>query len=182
MAPALLVVAAAAGGCVPLPPPTVQAQIRATWSRPRGYAGADAVTIPLTRAADNKLYFSLLVDGHPLPVAIDTGARTVLDRDTMRALGVPSYPVEETYYGFGGRVHVRVGYVNEIDLGGLKIEGLSVVMIDLTDLRASQQRGSLPAISGLVGSDLLNLLSARIDYDKLTLTLNKPRGAGAPAR
>ncbi|HTT57270.1 MAG TPA: retropepsin-like aspartic protease [Opitutaceae bacterium] len=167
-------------GCVEVPPAAVQQMIRAGWEHPQAYAGPDEVTIPLTRAPDHKLYFTLLVNGHPLPVAIDTGARTVFDRPTLWGLGLTGYRTNGDFWGFGGAVRVYAGYVNELDLGGLKIEGLSVIMLDLADLRRSQQEASLPAVSGLVGADLLAALGARIDFDHLTLTLRKPPAA-APA-
>jgi len=167
-------------GCVEVPPAAVQQMIRAGWGHPQAYAGPDEVTIPLTRAPDHKLYFSLLVNGHPVPVAIDTGARTVFDRPTLRGFGLTGYRTNGDFWGFGGAVRVYAGYVNELDLGGLKIEGLSVIMLDLADLRRSQQEASLPAVSGLVGADLLAALGARIDFDHLTLTLRKPP-ATAPA-
>jgi len=167
-------------GCVEIPPAAVQQRIRAGWEHPRAYAGPDEVTLPLTRAPDNKLYFTLLVNGHPVPVAIDTGARTVFDRPTLRGFGLTGYRTNGDFWGFGGSVRVYAGYVNELDLGGLKVEGLSVIMLDLADLRRSQQEASLPAVSGLVGADLLAALGARIDFDHLTLTLRKPPAA-APA-
>ena len=167
-------------GCVEVPPAAVQQMIRAGWEHPQAYAGPDEVTIPLTRAPDHKLYFTLLVNGHPLPVAIDTGARTVFDRPTLWGLGLTGYRTNGDFWGFGGAVRVYAGYVNELDLGGLKVEGVSVIMLDLADLRRSQQEASLPAVSGLVGADLLAALGARIDFDHLTLTLRKPPAA-APA-
>jgi len=167
-------------GCVEVPPAAVQQMIRAGWEHPRAYAGPDEVTVPLTRAPDHKLYFTLLVNGHPVPVAIDTGARTVFDRPTLRGFGLTGYRTNGNFWGFGGAVRVYAGYVNELDLGGLKVEGVSVIMLDLADLRRSQQEASLPAVSGLVGADLLAALGARIDFDHLTLTLRKPPAA-APA-
>ena len=92
----------------------------------------------------------------------------------MRAIGVPTYPTSEKYYGFGGSLHVHVGYVEEIDLGGLKSVGKSVTLIDLAALKHSQSEGALPPIDGLLGADLLTAFAARIDYEALTLTLKKP--------
>jgi hypothetical protein len=64
--------------------------------------------------------------------------------------------------------------VEEIDLGGLKSVGKSLTLIDLTALKRSQEEGALPPVDGLIGADLLAVLSARIDYEALTLTLKKP--------
>jgi hypothetical protein len=172
--PGLLVAAALLAGCVEGPSPAMREKIRSAWEHPLGYAGPDVVTVPLSRAKDNKLYFPLKVNGHDLKVAIDTGSRTIFDLPTMRTFGLTGYLTTGNYWGFGGYVSVHAGYVDEIDLGGLKIVGVSVVMADLSELKESQEREALPLIDGLVGADLLSSLSARIDYDALTLTLRKP--------
>jgi predicted aspartyl protease len=173
--PGLTVIAAILAGCVEVPSRAIQERLRAGWEHPRAYSGADEATVRLTRAKDNKLYCPLKINGRQITVALDTGSRSVFDLKMMRAFGVAVYRTHESYYGFGGYLNVQAGFVDEIDLGGLKIEGLSVIILDLTDLKRSQQMGSLPAIGGLVGADLLAAMSARIDYAALTLTLTKPR-------
>lgn len=161
-------------GCVEAPSLSVREKIRSSWEHPQAYAGPDEVVIKLSRAKDDKLYFPLKVNGRDVEVAIDTGSRSVLDLKTMRALGVTTYPTRDNYYGFGGYLRAHVGFVDEIDLGGLKLVGKSVTAINLSELKHSQTEGSLPAIDGLVGTDLLATLSAKIDYEALTLTLKKP--------
>ena len=88
---------------------------------------------------------------------------------------MPTYPTRDNYYGFGGYLRADVAFLEEMDFGGLKLVGKSVTVIDLSDLKRSQIAGALPRIDGLVGSDLMAPLSARIDYEALTLTLRKPR-------
>jgi hypothetical protein len=171
----LVAIAAFLAGCVEVASPALREKIAAIWGRPPAYAGVDEVTIKLTRGLDDKLYFPLTVNGHELKVVIDTGSKTVFDLSTMRAIGIQGYPTGEAYYGFGGFLHVHAGSVDEIDLGGLKVTGLFVVMVDLSELMHSQAAVALPPIDGLVGTDLLAPLSARIDYDALTLTLKKPQ-------
>ena len=172
----LLAAAAIVAGCVAATPSfTEREKIRATWTYPRSYAGPDEVVLPLSRAKDDKLYFTLRVNGRDVAVALDTGSRTVFDLKTLRAFGVPTYPTRDNYYGFGGYLRADVAFLEEMDFGGLKLVGKSVTVIDLSDLKRSQIAGALPRIDGLVGSDLLAPLSARIDYEALTLTLRKPR-------
>ena len=170
----MLAVAALFAGCAEAPSLAARENIRSSWEHPLAYAGPDEVTIPLIRAKDNKLYLPIKINGRDMEVVIDTGARSVFDLKTMRALGVATYPTSENYYGFGGSLHVHVGYVEEIDLGGLKSVGKSVTLIDLTALKRNQAEGALPPVDGLIGADLLATLSARIDYAALTLTLKKP--------
>lgn len=89
---ALVAIAAFLAGCVEAPSPAVRRKIAEFWGRPPAYAGADTVTIKLTRGMDDKLYFPLQVNGHELKVVIDTGSKTVFDLATMRAIGIQSYP------------------------------------------------------------------------------------------
>jgi hypothetical protein len=175
LASTLAAIAALLAGCAEIPSPAMRAKFAEIWGRTPTYAGLDEVTIKLTRDKDDKLYFPLTVNGRDLRVVIDTGSRTVFDLGTMRAIGIKGYPTSDAYYGFGGYLHVHAGIVDEVDLGGLKIVGWSVIMIDLSALIHSQTAGALPPIDGLVGADLLAALSARIDYDALTLTLKRPR-------
>ena len=170
----LLAAATLFAGCAEPPSVAARENIRSSWEHPLAYAGPDEVTIPLTRAKDNKLYLPIKINGREMEAVIDTGARSVFDLNTMRAIGVPTYPTSEKYYGFGGSLHVHVGYVEEIDLGGLKSVGKSITLIDLAALKHSQSEGALPPIDGLLGADLLTALAARIDYEALTLTLKKP--------
>ena len=174
LAPCLLAAAAVFPGCVEAPSLAAQENIRSSWERPLAYAGPEEVTIKLTRGKDNKLYLPIKINGRDMAAVIDTGAKSVFDLKTMRAIGVATYPTSENYYGFGGYLHVHVGFLDEIDLGGLKSVGKSVTLIDLTGLKRSQVEGALPSVDGLIGADLLAALSARIDYETLTLTLKKP--------
>lgn len=170
----LLTAAAILSGCVDLELSAMREKIAASWGHPRAYAGPKEVTIKLMRAHDDKLYFPVRINGRLMEVAIDTGSRSVFDLRALQRIGVKSYDTSEDYYGFGGYLPVRAGFIDEIDLGGLKVLGLPVVMINLSGLRHSQRVGRLPRISGLVGTDLLSALSARIDYQHLTLTLKRP--------
>jgi hypothetical protein len=170
----LIAMAALLAGCAEAPSPAARRRLAEIWGRPPTYAGAGEVTIKLTRGKDDKLYFPLKVNGHDLRAVIDTGSRTVFDLNTMRAIGIKGYPTSDTYYGFGGFLHVHAGLVEEIDLGGLKITGLSAVMVDLAELMHSQAAVALPSIDGLVGTDLLAPLAAKIDYEALTLILKRP--------
>jgi hypothetical protein len=178
LASALAAMAALLTGCVENPSPAARRRLAEFWGRPPTYAGADEVTIKLARGKDDKLYFPLKVNGHVLKVVIDTGSKTVFDLGTMRAIGITGYPTSDAYYGFGGFLHVHAGLVEEIDLGGMKILGLSAIMVDLAELVHSQAAVALPPIDGLVGTDLLAPLAAKIDYATLTLTLKRPPSTG----
>ncbi len=170
----LVAIVAFLAGCVELPAPTLRQKIADIWGRPPTYTGADTVTIKLTRGTDDKLYLPIKVNGHDLQAVIDTGSKTVFDLGTMRSIGIKGYPTGDTFYGFGGFLHVHAGLVDEIDLGGLKIIGLYAVMSDLSGVIHSQETVNLPPIDGLMGVDLLAPLAAKIDYEALTLTLKRP--------
>jgi hypothetical protein len=137
LASALLAAATLFAGCAEAPSLAARENIHSSWEHPLAYAGPDEVTIKLTCAKDNKLYLPIKVNGRDMETVIDTGARSVFDLKTMRGIGVPTYPTSGKYYGFGGSLHAHVGYVEELDLGGLKSVGKSVILVDLAVLKRS---------------------------------------------
>jgi predicted aspartyl protease len=174
LAASLSVMAALVSGCAAAPSFAVSERIRSTWIYPEAYAGPDEVVIPLSRGQDDKLYLPVTINGRNIDVVLDTGSRTVFDLKILHALGVETYLTRDNYYGFGGHLRAHAAFLDEIGLGGLKLVGKSVTVIDLSDLQRRQGAGAFPHIDGLIGSDLLAPLSARIDYQALTLTLRRP--------
>ena len=175
----LAAIAAAVSGCVETPSFALREKIQSSWTHPEADAGPGEVVITLFRAKDDKLYFPLAINGRDVKVVFDTGSRTIFDRKMLRAPGVATDPSRDSDYGFGGYLRAHVAFVDEIALGGLKIVGKSVTVIDLSALKWTQIAAALPQIDGLLGADLRAPLSAWIGYEALALTLRKPR---APER
>jgi hypothetical protein len=142
---------------------------------PIGFEGPTLVTIPLRRAADDKLYLTVTVMGRALVVFIDTGAPTVLDINIMHGLGVPLVETGEQGFGLTGKAGKRIAAQVDMQLGALTITSLPVDCIDLTQLKAVSRGNGMPEFDGVIGADLLTMLQAQVDFGRLTLTVRRPR-------
>jgi len=56
----------------------------------------------------------------------------------------------------------------------MKIMGLPVDFLDLSQLKAINRANGMPEFDGLIGAELLTMLRARIDFERLTLTIRRP--------
>ena len=140
-----------------------------------GFAGPSSVTIPLKRAADNKLYLTVPVMGHELVMFLDTGASTVLDINVVRTLGVPLTDTGQQGFGLTGTAGRRISTHVDLRLGAMEIVGLPVDCLDLTQLKAVSRGNGMPAFDGVIGAELLAQLQAQVDFGRLTLTVKRPK-------
>ena len=131
-------------------------------------------SVPLQRAIDNKLYLTVMVKGEPLNLFIDTGATTVLHADVARRLGLPLTDTEDEAIGITGVAGTRQLAVVDLVLGKTTITNLQVSALDLTGLRNLHAAHGMPVFDGLIGADLLAVLRARVDFDKLVLEVRRP--------
>jgi hypothetical protein len=73
--------------------------------------------------------------------------------------------------------------LRELRLGPLVVSEIDVVLLDMSHVNESYLRLGLPALDGVLGSDLLHRYNAVIDYESAVLRLKKkpgglPRSAG----
>lgn len=166
LVPLLLVLSASGAHAQESPNPT------AWFAGPSGRS-----TIPLQRAADSKLYLTVMVNGEPLSLAIDTGAMTIVHADVVRRLGLTLTDAEDEMIGITGVAGKRQLTRLDMVIGKTTITGYQVSAADLSAMRDLQVRHGLPVIDGLVGADLLAILRARIDFDRLVLEVRRPNQA-----
>jgi predicted aspartyl protease len=131
-------------------------------------------TVPLQRSIDQKLYLTVIVKGEPLNLFIDTGATTVLHADVARRLGLPLTDTEDAAIGVTGVAGRRQLAVVDLVLGKTVITNYQVSTLDLTGLRDLHTENGMPVFDGLIGADLLAVLRARVDFDKLVLEVRRP--------
>ncbi len=143
------------------------------------FEGPALVTIPLRRAADDKLYLTVPVMGRDLVMFLDTGASTVLDINIVRTLGVTLADTGQQGFGLTGKAGKRIATHVDMELGSLRITGLPVDCLDLTQLKAVSRGNGMPEFDGVIGAELLAMLRAQIDFGRLTLTVRRPRGDAA---
>lgn len=141
----------------------------AWFSGPSGRA-----TVPLQRSTDQKLYLTVLVNGEPLTLFIDTGATTILHVDVIRRLGLPLADTEDQAIGLTGVAGRRQTAEVNMVVGKTTITGYQVSVLDMTATRELHAQHNLPVIDGLIGADLLAVMRARIDFDRLVLEVRRP--------
>jgi predicted aspartyl protease len=162
---AVFVLALAASGAQaqPEPDPT------AWFSGPSGRS-----SIPLQRSIDQKLYLTAMVNGQPLNLFIDTGATTILDAGVARRLGLSLTDTGDETIGINGVSGARQLAFVDMVLGKTVITNYQVSAIDLSLMRELHEGHGLPVFDGLIGAELLAVLRARVDFDKLMLEVRRP--------
>ena len=138
------------------------------------FEGPRTVTLPLSRAIDGKLYLRVPVMGRDLLLFLDTGASTVIDIGIARILRLPLVDTGQQGFGLTGVAGKRISTHVDMRLGGLKITGTPVDCLDLTQLKALSKSNGMPEFDGLIGAELLTALRAKIDFERMTLTLRRP--------
>jgi predicted aspartyl protease len=163
LVPLLLALSASGAHAQPAPNPT------AWFAGPSGRS-----TIPLQRSIDNKLYLTVMVKGQPLNLFIDTGATTIIHAEVIQRLGVPLADTEDETFGITGVAGRRQLALVDMVLGKTAITNYQVSAIDLSVMRDLHAKHGLPVFDGLIGADLLAVLRARIDFDRLVLEVRRP--------
>ena len=138
------------------------------------YSGSSKSTVRLRRAADGKLFLTALIAGRPVTLLVDTGASMLLDTGVAQRLGLQLTDTDDVGYGLTGITAPRKATVIDMKLGGLTITGLPASCLDLTPLRDLHREKSMPILDGVIGSELMAVLRARIDFDALTLEIRRP--------
>jgi len=147
---------------------------RADAERLTYFEGPGSTTLALSRAGDDKLYLRTPVMGRDLLLFLDTGALTILDIAVARSLRLPLTDLGQSGFGLTGTVGKRLNGPVDLWLGKMKIMGLPVDFLDLSQLKAINRANGMPEFDGLIGAELLTMLRARIDFERLTLTIRRP--------
>ena len=128
----------------------------------------------MQRSIDNKLYLTVVVEGQPLNLFIDTGATSVLDLDVARRLGLVLTPSDDRAIGITGVGSARQLTSVDLVLGKIEITDHQVSVVDLSALRELYAAHDMPVFDGLIGAELLAVLRARVDFDKRVLEVRRP--------
>ena len=115
----------------------------------------------------------LLIDVHlngrgPFQFAIDTGtSTTAITPQLAKELGIASSPIGAGTTT-GAQVDVRAGNIESFQLGGAKIDNMTVVVADFFEMLSAAIGAKL---DGIVGYNFLRNYKVAIDYPGETLTL-----------
>jgi hypothetical protein len=125
------------------------------------------------------LMIKVKINGKSANLIIDTGAsKTVLDRTR-----VSKYVKERDFIshdklssGLGtNSMESHMTLLKKISIGDLVINDYTTVLLDLSHVNGSYQQIGLKPVEGVLGSDILLLYNAVIDYEKKTLKFKYSR-------
>ncbi|CAN5381450.1 hypothetical protein BH11BAC1_BH11BAC1_17310 [soil metagenome] len=115
------------------------------------------------------------VNGKPVTMLIDSGAsKTVFDKGRMlRFTDENSFlTLEKLSTGLGTTVmETQSTVLKKFQVGKLVIPNFETIVIDLSHVNLTYAKLDLPAIDGVLGSDLMVKHDAVIDYKKKELIL-----------
>jgi hypothetical protein len=138
------------------------------------FSGKASVVLPLIPSPDRKVFVKARIRGQAVTLLLDTGASQILDAGVAGKLGLTCTSSPETGYGLTGSVEKAEVTLIDMDLNGLDIWRLRATCLDMTGLRKVGQQFGMPVPDGVLSAEVLTLLRARIDLDKMTLELRLP--------
>jgi len=139
-------------------------------------SGPRTVHISFRTGPDGKAYIPATINGQRASLLIDTGGCTILDLQFARKLGLDLRPATYAPVSISGQT-ANPCYVATADvkLGELTIGGMPIGCMDISAMQRLNTVSNRPDFQGTIGSDLLALLRAKVDYDKERLTVRRPK-------
>jgi predicted aspartyl protease len=134
-----------------------------------GRGAKTALPIRLASPAKPLLLIDVHLNGRgPFQFAIDTGtSTTAITPQLANELGILSSPIGPGTTA-GAQVDVRAGNIESFQLGGAKIDNMTVVVADFFEMLSAAIGAKL---DGIVGYNFLRNYKVAIDYPGETLTL-----------
>lgn len=117
-----------------------------------------------------RIFIDGLVNGHPASIILDSGAEmTVLDSAFAKTLGLDGQG-DIAADGVVGSTTVSLAKDVTVEIGNLKASGLTVVIIDLSEI-AKAVGHPIPVI---FGEEVFNELVVDVDYPRERISFNRP--------
>lgn len=138
--------------------------------------GAPA-SVPFELFRENRIILNGSVNGNETPIILDSGAGvTTIDRDFAKKIGLKK-GMSITAQGVGGVQQAELVQDVTVEVGNLKLSGVSVAVIDLDAVEKAIGR-PMPVI---LGRELFTNSVVGLDFDKRILTLSPAINFAAPA-
>ena len=136
--------------------------------RDQGYVG-----IPTRRLKSGHYQAMAQVDGQRLSLIIDSGASTsILDNASAVRLGLTLRSSRTRVSGLGAPAQRALsGRLDDVRLGGLRLDSLPVVVLDLSHVNQSLRDEGIDLADGVIGADLLAERGAVFDFTSGVLYL-----------
>lgn len=137
------------------------------------------ITVPLQMIDLHGDGFHPLLDimlfGKPFKVVLDTGAsRTALDHQLLQAANedLPITSTERLSMGLGASdIASATAIIHNLWIGSLLIPEIEVAVLDLSTINIAYSQMGHPEVLGVIGSDILMMHKAVIDFGKKVLAL-----------
>jgi len=136
--------------------------------RDQGYVG-----VPTRRLRSGHYQAMAHVGGQRLSLIIDSGASTsFLDNGTAVRLGLSLQQTRTRVSGLGAPAQrVLSARLDDVRLGGLRLDSLPVVVLDLSHVNQSLRDEGIELADGVIGADLLAQREAVFDFTSGVLYL-----------
>ena len=136
-----------------------------------------AAEVPFELFRENRIILGGRVNGTETQMILDSGAGvTTIDRDFARKIGLKK-GMSITAQGVGGRQQAELVQDVTVEVGNLKLSGVSVAVIDLDAIEKAIGR-PMPVI---LGRELFTNSVVGLDFNKQLLTLSPAINFAAPA-
>jgi hypothetical protein len=133
--------------------------------------------VPFELFRDSRIFLDGRVNGHETPMILDSGAGvTTIDRNFARSIGLRK-GIPLTAQGGGGRAQGELVQDVTIEIGNLKLTGVSVAVLDLAPIEKAIGR-PMPVI---LGHELFMNSVVGLDFESKLLTLSPAGNFRAPA-
>ena len=135
------------------------------------------ISIPLKKTKTNHFELVAYINGIKGRFILDTGAsNTCIGLHKADYFKVAS-TISETKASGAGATEIETHTATDVYLtiGKWEVRDLHLVLIDLSHVNSALELHGVKEIEGVIGSDLLKLGKAIIDYDKKRLYLKKNR-------
>lgn len=139
-----------------------------------GTRGSGWLTFEFFR--DQRIFIPARVNGHDTIVLLDSGAETsVLDAAFARSIGLTGAG-QVTALGTGGTQDASFLRDIDVELGDLRLEGITAVAIDFAQVSAALGH-ALPVV---LGKEILNETVVEVDFRERRIAFHEPDGFQAP--
>jgi predicted aspartyl protease len=132
--------------------------------------------VPFELFRDSRIFLKGRINGNETAMILDSGAGvTTIDRDFAKTIGLKK-GIPLTAQGVGGRAQGELVQDVTIDVGNLKLSGVSVAVLDLAPIEKAIGR-PMPVI---LGHELFMNSIVGLDFDNKLLTLSPAGNFRAP--
>jgi predicted aspartyl protease len=144
---------------------------------------APQVVLQLRSGDFGRIYLPARIGNSGVLLMVDTGATpTIVDEQVLRGEKIEMIQAPEgVLYGGGGASKGFVARIPKLDLGGCSLDDMPVFATNYEEWNRRESAVQKVVIGGILGSEVLKLLNARIDYQAGTLVIQNPNKAVAQA-